>query len=61
MHPVRIGVLFTRELSLQLSIKPSKHFWYDSYGRPPDEEIIKKFGQGNIIASDDQNQNFGTT
>ena len=40
--------------------KVFKHFWYDSYGRP-DEEIIKRFGQGSIIASDDQNQKFGTT
>ena len=37
------------------------HTWYDSYGRPPDEEIIKKFGQGSTTASDDQNQEFGTT
>ena len=41
--------------------KAFKHFWYDSYGRPPDDEIIKKFGQGSIIASDDQNQEFGMT
>ena len=41
--------------------KAFKHFWYDSYGRPPDEEIIKKFSKGSIIASDDQNQKFGTT
>ena len=41
--------------------KAFKHFWYDSYGRPPDEEIIKKFGQGSIIASADQNQEFGVT
>ena len=41
--------------------KSFKHFWYDSYGRPPDKEIIKKFGKGSIIASDDQNQEFGTT
>ena len=41
--------------------KAFQHFWYDSYDRPPDEEITKKFGQGSIIASDDQNQKFGTT
>ena len=40
--------------------KAFNHFWYDSYGRPPDQEIIDKFGQGSIIASDDQNQKFGT-
>ena len=27
------------------------HFWYDSYGCPPDVEIIKKFGKGSIAAS----------
>ena len=40
--------------------KAFNHYWYDSYGRPPDQEIIDKFGQGSIIASDDQNQKFGT-
>ena len=29
-------------------------------GRPPDVEIIQKFGKGTILASDDQNQKFGT-
>ena len=43
------------------NFKNFKHFWYDSYGRPPDQEIITKFGKGTIIASDDQNQQFGTT
>ena len=41
--------------------KTFKHFWYDSYGRPPDQEIIDKFGQGSILASDDQNQKFGSS
>ena len=41
--------------------KTFKHLWYDSYGRPPDQEIIDKFGQGSILASDDQNQKFGST
>ena len=41
--------------------KAFKHLWYDSYGRPPDEEIVKKFGQRSNIASDEQNQKFGTT
>ena len=40
--------------------KAFKHYWYDSYGRPPDQEIINKFGQGSILTSDNQNQKFGT-
>ena len=41
--------------------KRFRHYWYDSYGRPPDEEVIQQFGRGTILASDDQNQEFGTT
>ena len=56
---------FHKETEFAAFDKAFKHFWYDSYGRPPDEEIIKNFGQGSIaslyIASDDQNQKFGTT
>ena len=60
MNLVHIGVPF-KGTEFAAFDKAFKHFWYDSYGRPPDEEIIKKFGQGSIIASDDQNQKFGTT
>ena len=57
-----IGAPFTRELLFKFDKdKTFKHFWYDSYSSPPDKEIIKKFGQGSIIALDDQNQAFGTT
>ena len=36
-----------------------KHFWFDSFGRPPDQEIINKFGKGTILASNFKIQDFG--
>ena len=37
------------------------HIWFDSYGRPPDEEIINKFGKGTILSSNYKIQEFGTS
>ena len=45
MNQELIRVLFIREL-FSIKNKVFKAFWYDSYGRPLDEEIIEKFEKG---------------
>ena len=45
---------------LYYNVKNKNSIWFDSYGRPPDQEIIDKFGKGTILSSNFKIQEFGT-